>query len=946
MDGTIDRERWQRISAILDAALDLPQADRGPYLDDACAGDPGLRSVVEEFLAAGAASSTFLSVPAVERAAPLLAHAGEPSAPSFASHLIGRTIGAYRIVRELGEGGMGVVCLAERIDGQFAHQVAIKFVKHGLHSEEARRRFLLERRILAQLEHPAIARLLDGGVTDEGTPYFVMERVNGRPVTAWCAERSLTVQDRLGIFLQTCGAVQYAHRNLIVHRDLKPSNILVDESGRVKLLDFGVAKLLGDEAAAASPATIGRALTPEYAAPEQLLGEPASTSVDVYALGVVLYELLTGERPYRIRTGLPGEIERAILEQEPLAPSTRVAATDLRRTLRGDLDRIVLKALQKVPDRRYPSVEAIAADVGRHLRGLPVSAQGDALSYRAGKFLRRHRLGVGAAALLLLTLVGGLAATTWQARRAEREARKAETVKEFLKTLFAAANPEQTAGHEPSVRQVLDAGAARIESELRDQPEVQSEVAQAIGSSYQSLGEYDRAAALYRAELARRRATDGPRSLPVARALLGIGDALYEQGRFDESGANYEEALGIEREKRGDRTVQVAELLWDLGGVARNHGDLARAEALDQQALSIYVERLGEKSPEAAAVRESLGIAYIQDARFREAAAVQAPVVALREARLGADHPHTLIARYNLAFIFEETGRFEDAVRISEDVVSRQRRVLGPRHAVVATTLRLLARALDSAGRAEEAAAPLDEALRIQAETLAPSHVLLATGQIWKAVVETHTGHLEQAERDARGALTLLDSYQGAVRADLPYMRARAGYVLAEAGRLDEANAQISRAAADLRRAHHENVLLGFALDWFADVALRQHQPARAREFTDEALVLLDRGLDDLHPARALVRVHAGAARWATGDADAGERLMRDGLARLEARWPNGHADLAAARLLLAAALEETGRGGEAHALLQQTLAWREAHLGPADPRTVAVRQALHATKP
>jgi serine/threonine-protein kinase len=944
MDPTITRDQWQRISAILDAVLELPVSDRAAYLDTACNGDPSLRHVLDELLAASDASATFLSTPAGEKFAPLVAAIDEALAPSIHG-LEGRVVGAYRIVRRLGEGGMGVVCLAERVDGHFEQRVAIKLVKHGLYSEEGRRRFLQERRILAHLEHPAIARLLDGGVTEEGTPFFVMECVNGRPVTSYCADAALTIDQRLDVFLQICDAVQYAHRNLIVHRDLKPSNILVDESGRVKLLDFGIAKLLAEDDSVASPPTIGRALTPEYAAPEQLLGEPASTTADVYALGVLLYELLAGVGPYRVQGTAPGEIERAILEQEPVPPGSRVATKDLRRRLRGDLDRIVLKALQKAPDRRYPSAEAIATDVRRHLRGLPVSAQGDALFYRLGKFFRRHRLAASAAALLLLTLVAGLAATTWQSRRAQREAQKADAVKEFLKTLFAAANPEQTAGREPSVRQLLDAGAARIESELRNQPDVQSEVTQVIGAAYHSLGEYDRAAELYRAELARRKAIDGPRSAAVATALTGIADALYEQGRNEEAGAMYGEALSIVREKLGDRSVEVAELLWDLGGVARTRGDLARAEALEKASLAVYAEKRGGDSEEAIGVRESLAITYAQGGRFADAASIQAQVASARERHLTADHPNALNSRYNLAYAYVNLGRAEDAIRISEDVVARQRRVLGPNHDRLALTLRLLARARDQAGRAEDAVAPAAEALAIQTREFGRDHAQIATDLVWQAVIEAHTGKLVPAERDAREALAFFDRHDGASRADWPYPRTLAGLVLADAGRLEDADREISEAASDLRAAHHDNAFLAFALDAAGDVALRRAQPARARSLTTEGLALMERTLDPEHPAIAFARLHAGAALWASGSAADGERLIRNALAPLERRFPGGHPDLATAWLSFGDLLRRDGRGREAHVLIQRALAWREAHFGASDPRTADARRLATLTR-
>jgi serine/threonine-protein kinase len=893
----LDRERWRRVSEILDAVLDLPDGgERAAYLDSACGGDAALRRDVEHLLTAADAPDSFLATPAFERAAPLIAEF------TSAAAVEGQRVGPYRLVRELGAGGMAVVWLAEREDGQFQQQVAIKFVKQGLRSREAQRRFLQERQILARLQHPAIARLLDGGVTGEGTPYFVMERVEGVPVTTYCRDRALDDERRLRVFLQICDAVQYAHRNLIVHRDLKPSNILVDGDGHVKLLDFGIAKLTGGPGETA--ATVERALTPEYAAPEQLRGEPVSTSTDVYALGVVLHEMLAGERPR------PGEHTRR---------------------LRGDLDRIVARAMHEAPERRYASAEALAADVRRHLDGLPVAARGDALSYRAGKFLRRHRVASAAATLVLLTLVAGLVATTWQARRAAREAKKADAVKEFLKTILAAGDPERNGGREPSLRQLLDAGAQRIEGELRDQPDVQSEVTAVIGSTYQALGEYDRVVSLLRADLDRRRRIDGPRSLAVATLMTHIADALYEQSRFDEAGALYDGALSIARERLGPRAPQVAELLWDVAGVKRNRGDLAGAEAFDKQALDIYTSTAGEDSMQAAGVRESLSILYAQLGRFAESASLQAQVAAARERQLSADHPHTLNSRYNLAYAFVNLGRFDDAVRVAEDVVARQRRVLGPHHDRLAVSLRILARALDQAGRAGDALAPAAEAIAIQTAEFGPEHPQVITDRVWQAVVEAHAGQFAKAEQDARIALAYFDAHPDP-RADAPHLRTLAGSVLAETGHLEDADAQISRAAADLRAAHRENVFLAYALDALGDIARRRAQPERARTLALEALPLMERTLDAQHPALAVARVHAGAAQWAAGAPADGERLIRAGLALLESRFPNGHADLATAWLTYADLLRQSGRAADARPLVQKALAWRQTHYALAKP--------------
>ena len=464
-------ERFEEIRLAFDALIEHPPAERHEALEKIGEQDLDLRNEVEKLLAASGREYPLLDRQAASHVLGGLL-AGE-------ENFEGREVGRYRVIRRIAEGGMGTVFEAHRADDVFAKTVAIKICAATLVGETTRDRFRRERQILARLEHPRIARILDGGTTDAGAPYFVMEYVDGLPLDRYVEERRLGLDERLRLFCDVCEAVAYAHRNLVVHRDLKPSNILVDADGCVKLLDFGIAKLLAEGTEGSQPQatrTLFRVMTPEYAAPEQVRGDPVTTATDVYALGVLLYELVTGRRPYRVERSAPSEWERAVLEQEPIRPSARVSTRpeaagsegrekaaltglqprQLRRRLRGDLDRIILKALQKEPERRYSSAEALASDIRRHLEGLPVSAHGDALTYRARKFVRRHRVGVAAAGLVFIALIGALVATSWQARRAEREARKAEAVKDFLKSLFSASDPALAQGKQRTATQLLD----------------------------------------------------------------------------------------------------------------------------------------------------------------------------------------------------------------------------------------------------------------------------------------------------------------------------------------------------------------------------------------------------------------------------------------------------------------------------------------------------------
>ncbi|HTR37300.1 MAG TPA: protein kinase [Bryobacteraceae bacterium] len=412
-------EEWRKVRGIFERAVDLDPGGREEFLDGACAGDARLRGEVESLLAAHLqASGDFLTGQAID------AMGGLPE-PEPSETLSGRRIGPYRIVEEIGRGGMGTVYRAERDDDQFRQQVAIKVVRGGLPDEFSNQRFKAERQILANLDHANIARLLDGGATEDGRPYVVMEYVQGKPIDAYAEVRQLPLRERLQLFRTVCAAVAYAHQRLVIHRDIKPANILVTGQGEPKLLDFGIAKILDPEQEGDPTVTLVRLMTPEYASPEQVRGEPVTTATDVYSLGVVLYGLLTGQRPYPAASRTPHEIAEAVLNTEPEKPSA-VADPKVRRRFEGDLDNIVLKALRKEPERRYASVEQLSEDIRRHLEGLPVGARPDTLRYRSGKFVRRHKAPVIAAGMAVLALLGGMAATLREAYIAGQERQRAE----------------------------------------------------------------------------------------------------------------------------------------------------------------------------------------------------------------------------------------------------------------------------------------------------------------------------------------------------------------------------------------------------------------------------------------------------------------------------------------------------------------------------------------
>jgi serine/threonine protein kinase len=603
-------KRWRQVEEIFQTAVERDGAERDNYLTEACGADADLRSEVESLLA-HEITRTLSGQPfqqAIKGAArSLTIEQIEPKEPG--DTLIGWRIGVYRVTSLIGRGGMGAVYLAERDDSQFNQQVAVKIIKRGMDTDFIRDRFLRERQILAGLDHPHIARLLDGGTTKDGLPYFVMEHVAGVSITDYCEVNKLSIAERLNLFRQVCAAVQHAHQKLVVHRDLKPSNILVNRDGAPKLLDFGVAKLLAPDSDGTRTRTEQRMLTPDYASPEQVRGQTITTAADIYSLGVVLYELLTHRRPHEFKTASPAEIERAICETEPAKPSDAVSfetvsAGKMQKQLAGDLDNIVLMAMRKEPERRYQSVEQFSEDIRRHLDGLPVTARADTFTYRAGKFVRRHRFVVAAAALVALSLLGGIVTTTRQARLARAERARAERrfdqVRKLSNTFLFDFHkeiqnlPGSTRARELAVKTALEY-LDSLAQEAADDPALQLELAQAYekvgsvqgnpnnqnrGDSAAALVSYRKAMSIYNRLLA-----NDPSNQRLLGAIaylhLSLGLMYSETGRNAETEQSYRETIRLVEKMTAARMdvdpYLVATTHNRLGEMARRTGDLHAA---------------------------------------------------------------------------------------------------------------------------------------------------------------------------------------------------------------------------------------------------------------------------------------------------------------------------------------------------------------------------------
>ena len=679
---------------------------------------------------------------------------------------------------------MGTVYLAERADKQYQRTVALKLLRGwNVGSERLVRRFLEERQILAVLDHPDIARLFDGGVTLDGLPWFAMEFVEGVPIDRHCDERGLSVEARLELFCRVCAAVQYAHRNLVVHRDLKPGNILVTAEGQVKLLDFGIAKLLGGDAAGASAsltATGERLMTPLYASPEQIRGDPISTASDVYALGVLLYELLTGRYPYRLATREPHEVARAILEQEPERLSAAVVRprelsesadasvalgvppAKVARRLRGDLDTIVDTAIQKDPARRYGTAEQLEADVRRHLAGLPVTARPDSRLYRTQKFVRRRRVGVAMAAGVALLVVGFAVVSGVQSLRIRSQASRigverdrAEQVSRFLAGLFQMSDPYARAGGNLTARQVLDSGAARIDRELAAQPDARAQMLFEMGRAYFGLGFRDRARRFVETSLAIRRRASPEGTIEIAQTLDFLRVVLLDQGELDDAEKAAREALALRRTFPGAPLRDVARTLNGLAAVLRAAGRFGDADSISREAIAIDEGRTGDNRLDLAESLEGLAHAVRERGDFAVAESLYGRVLALRRQELPEEHPIVASSVVNLAAALGDAGQAAAADSLFRYGLGAKRRLLGPEHPDMAVDEARYARLLHRRGSDREAERLYRHALTIAQQRLPAAHPVSATILLGLGELLLDRGASERAESLIREALAM-----------------------------------------------------------------------------------------------------------------------------------------------------------------------------------------------
>lgn len=819
----LTESRWQAIDALLDRLFDASPETREPLLRQVEAEDAEAARTARRLLAA---IETVDLVAGGALATGLLQGIQELASETA----VGERIGPWRLIGELGHGGMGRVYLGERADGQFEQRVALKLLPAGPHSDELPRRFQQERQILARLDHPHIARLLDGGTTAEGQPWFAMELVDGCRIDVYCDRHRMTVDERLRLFGTVAEAVHAAHRSLVLHRDLKPANILVTPAGEVKLLDFGIAKPLdASDRTADATRTLHRMLTPSYATPEQIRGESLTTASDVYQLGLLLYELLTGRRAHRLEETTPQAIERAVCEAPPTRPSLMVLepATPgevgadaeslaaargttpprLSRRLRGDLDTILLTALRKEPERRYASAEQMAADVRRHLNGLPIAAHKDMLAYHAVKFARRHTSGV-VTAIAVLAIVAGLV-TFYTARlqderdRARAEAATSEQVAEFLAGVFRLSDPRESGGEEVSVRAALDRGAEQIESALSDQPTVQAELMDVLGRTYLELGNFAAAQDLLERALDLRRRHLGPDHPDVAETLRHVGLLWYQRGDYERAEASYLRAEAILERTIGPQALELGAVLNNLGLAYRRTGEYARGVEAFERALAIREHHLGTDAVDVGKVALNLGsLFHVMGGRDERARDLYERALVIYERELGPDHPMVASAIGNLAMVRQRLGEYDGVEPMLRRMLAIHRKSYGPSDEKVGTALNALGDFLVVSARHDEAIETYEEATQVYREALGSEHPYVAYPLFGLGDLFLSLGRPEEALPYLRQATTIRETALGPEHPLLAGCLESLGRAQGELGETVAAERNLRRAVAIRRQAH------------------------------------------------------------------------------------------------------------------------------------------------
>ena len=803
----MDSGQWQKIGIIFEEALKLNEPERTEFLLDACGGDSEILAEVRSLIEADT------NIPSV-----LKGQASDAIDIPPRKNYEGITISNYKIINQIAEGGMGSVFLSERADGHFEQKVALKLIKPGMNSSEIIKRFQFERQILARLQHPNIARLLDGGLTEDNLPYFTMEYVEGDNIDIYCNKNNLSVNERLKLFAKVCNAIQYAHQNLVIHRDLKPSNIIIKKDGTVKLLDFGIAKVFTEDDSYEQSALTRTGLyvmTPEYASPEQIRGGTITTSTDIYSLGLILYQLITGKKAYEIKTQSPLELEKIICLTEPAKPSSairslqvkdktsaekishehKVSLDKLIKTLSGDLDNICLMALRKEPERRYSSAEQFQQDIENYLEGRPVSARQNTIYYRTNKFIIRHKIAVISA--FSIFLMAAFLTTIYfiqlkkERDKAQTEAQKAEEVSKFLTNIFKLSDPYEARGETITARELLDKGAQKIDQELSDQPDIKATMLSLIGGVYSNLGLFDKSEKLLKEALEIRKRFNR-NSMEEAKSLRNLGELYTFKGEYTQADSLLTMALNIYKINSSKEDNNFAWILGDLAWVYKSRGDYIKSEKYYKKSIDILKTNKEKDKEDLLTMMNNLALELHEEGKYDEAESMFKETLRLQKKIYGdKPHPEVSTTTYNLAELLRDRGKYNEAEKMFKTSLAMDTKLSGPENPDVAYSLQGLASVYKIKGNFNEAQKLFLRVLNMRKKFLGDNHPDVAYAISNLGLLYYAEQKYDSSKKYYEKALLLHKKLNGPDHPSVAICLNKLGFINYKYGNLEKAESQI-----------------------------------------------------------------------------------------------------------------------------------------------------------